>query len=289
MAEAPKPFREEEVSYLGELLGHPLNLSGFLTAITAGAILSVGFGLAPAAIPILLYVGGQAIIGLFVPSSPIFREYVNRKKRAEYREGMRAHLQEQIGQRIKRLQLEDWEDLARYQQRYTQMRDRLSQLLRLASNGSSGLSTSDLERLDDATVDYLRLVYRRILLHERLHAEDARSIEQQLADIQYQLHQDHSGVDRKRLEQAHSDLTRMLERRAGLPAKDAATAAQLITMSEAFEEIYHRVTTDPTSEGVGEFLREATERLTIEEELAMSVDEELDQLSRRKASIRLLQ
>lgn len=289
MAEAPKPFREEDVSYVGELLGHPLSLSGLLTAITAGAVLSVGFGLAPAAIPILLYIGGQALIGLFLPSSPIFREYVNSKKRAEYREALRVHLQEQIGQRSQAFRLEDWDDLVRYRQRYTQMRDRLAQLLRLAGGGRSGLSASDLERLDDATVDYLRLIYSRILLYERLNAEDSGSIERQIADIQYQLQQEHTGVDRKRLEQAHSDLTRMLDRRAGLPAKDAATAAQLITMSEAFEEIYHRVTTDPTSEGVGEFLREATERLTIEEELAMSVDDEMEQLSRRKNASRLSQ
>jgi len=284
MPEAPKPYRPEDISYFKELIGHPLSLSGLLTAITAGAILSVGFGLAPAAIPVVLFMGAQAVASLFIPSSPVFQEYVQRKKRAEHREALREHLQAQIMDRAREFHLSEWEDLVRYRQRYTQMRDRLKAILHVAGGGGPGLSPYDIEKLDDATVDYLRLIYSRILLHQRLHSAETDTTERQLADIDYELLQSHGAADRKRLEQARSDLQRMLERRAALPAKDAATAAQLITMSEAFEEIYHRLTTDPSSAGVGEFLREATERLSIEEELALSVDDEMEALTRRRAA-----
>ncbi len=46
-------------------------------------------------------------------------------------------------------------------------------------------------------------------------------------------------------------------------------------MAETFEELYHRVSSDPTAGSVTEYLQEATERLSIEEELAMATATEV--------------
>ena len=52
-------------------------------------------------------------------------------------------------------------------------------------------------------------------------------------------------------------------------------------MSEAFEEIYHRVSTDPHSGSMSDFLAEATERMSIEEELEAELDMEIQDMTAR--------
>lgn len=277
----PRDIREEDVNFLKEMVGHPASVSGLFGAITAGAIVSIAVGMGPAALPLVFYLGAQAIGALFVPSSPVFREYTLRRKRAEAREASRQHLTDRIKSKAQQADLENWSSLHDYWERYRQMRERLASLGKVAAHSQTSLSSYDLEKLDDATLDYLRLIYARMLLQERINNQDDREIYKQIRDIDQQLGQARSAVDQKRLEQARKDLERMLDRRKALPAKDAAAAAQLLTMSEAFEEVYHRITTDPMSKDVGNYLREATDRLSVEEELEMQVDDELEQLSRR--------
>ena len=52
-------------------------------------------------------------------------------------------------------------------------------------------------------------------------------------------------------------------------------------MSEAFEELYHRIVSDPGSTSVSDFLAETTERLAIEEELAFEVEEEMEEIAKK--------
>lgn len=281
MAEKP----QEQTNYLTEVLGHPVSVSGWLAVISAGALLSLVAGGGAAAIPALMWTGAQSIAALFLPGSPVFREWVDKKKRAERREAQRKHLTEEIQARLTahRFRGEGLNaEVARYGQAYERMRERLTAMTKMASNQSAAISPYDLEKLDDATVDYLRLIYARITLRERIDAQDERDLDRKLALLERQLENATGGVEEKKLRVARDDLQRLIEKRSGLPAQEAALSAQLLSTSEAFEELYHHLQTQGGGADVARFLKDATERVELEQEIAMDVDTELEDLLRRR-------
>jgi hypothetical protein len=158
------------------------------------------------------------------------------------------------------------------------MQERLKSLRKFAASDQSTLSFYDLEKLDETTLDYLRLFYSRVHLRERMGNGDG-PIHNQIGDIEEQLEQTQSSIDRKRLSTAKAHLVKILQRRARLPAKDTATAAQMTAMAETFEEMYHQVASNPGG-GVSDFLQDAIARMNIEEELGAAVEEELYDLDR---------
>lgn len=275
---------EEEANYLREMVFSGASRNGLLLSIIAGGVLSIPMGLGFAAVPIIAFLGAQAIAALFVPSSPVFRHYIDRKRNRERRGRVREQLLKSIGEYdpLKSRAGTAWvRSFADYQERYQRMNERLQNLRKVAKDRKSSLSESDLDKLDEATVDFLRLVRARMVLIDRMDAARSSDVDDQLKRVESELERSQSAVDRKRLERAKEDLERVVLRTNRLPAKDAATAAQLTTMSEAFEEVYHRIVTDPAGADVADYLREATERLSIEEELSLSVDEEMESLTRR--------
>lgn len=278
------PLPDEETNYLMEVVGHPVSVSGLLGAVTAGAALSMVAGFGPAAIPLLLWVSAETIAGLFLPSSPVFREWIDRKKRAERREALRTQLLERIRTKSMHESFQGSRlhgQLIDYREQYDRMRERVAQIAKLAAQQSASISSYDLEKLDDATVDFLRLVHARVVLHERMDAQDMNELDRQLRIIDKRLEQAEGAVERKKLEMARADLERVLTRRRGLPAQDVATATQLLSITEAVEELYHHVTTDAGGAEVGRFLQEATARINLQEEIALEVDEEMDAIARK--------
>jgi hypothetical protein len=226
--------------------------------------------------------GAEGIAALFLPSSESYRMRIDRQKREQRREAVRDHLVELIRAHDPAPHGPSWDvALADYKARYLQMRERLDALRKVAANDRSTLSTTDIEKLDDTTNDFLRLTYARIVLQDRLRAGASGDVAKQVSRIERELERTESAVDRKRLERAKQDLERVLRRQGRLPARDTATAAQLTSMAEAFEELYHRIVTDPGSTAVTDYLREATDRLAIEEELALDVESELEDVAKK--------
>jgi hypothetical protein len=271
------PGSEQDADYLKEMIRHPASGFGLLGAIAAGAVLSIPLGLGFAAIPLLAFAGAEAIAALFVPSSPVFQARIDRRKRAERREATRAYLMQKIEEKAPHPDARTaWAaEFHNATAAWARMQARLESLRRIAGDSASALSPADLERLEEAALDFLRLLYSRIQVRERMAAGRDQDIERQIASLEEQFKKTENAVDRKKLEKAWADLKRIQAQRARLPARDAAAAAQLTTMSETFEEIFHRITTDPASP-VGDYLEVAAQRLSIEEELSLAVDEELD-------------
>lgn len=283
---------DEKPNYWWEMVKHPLQVSsGSLSVIAASGLLVASGGMA-AAIPLVAYVGGLGVVSLFLPANAGFRDSVDKRKRREKRETIRSRLSQKIHMKRPRSGDDDQVDVTwrrtydDYKSRYSRLRERLDALRRLASNPQTRLSDHEIEKLDDASVDFLRLFYARIILRERIMSDDGE-VASQLASVETQLSREGLAVaDQARLKSAKLTLERVAEQRGRLPVKDAAASAQLISMSEAFEEIYHRVSTDPHSGSMSDFLAEATERMTIEEELEAELDMELEDVtarSRRRA------
>jgi len=265
---------EEAVSYLKEMVAHPASVYGLLGMLALGAVVSIPLGLGVGVIPLLAFAAGESIAALFVPNSPVFREMVDRKKRRERREKFREHLTDKIESKVGG----DHPHWAVYQR----MRERLTSLQEIAANRATSLSPYDVERLDEATVDYLGLWLARLVMSERRATLDERGIKARIESIDKQI-EGVAGVERKRLAKARQDLERILKRRTNLTARETAVEAAMLSMSDTFEEVYQRVMTDPTSTDVAQELQNAVERLGIEEELDFAVEEELgDLLQARK-------
>lgn len=117
-------------------------------------------------------------------------------------------------------------------------------------------------------------------------ASATTEIRRQIEELQKTLESEVAGVTQAKGEiDARLRATREAAARetARLPAKEATVCARLVEMGEAFEELYHRINADPTSK-VADFLSDANSRLSVEEELSLSVEDELEDLQRRRAA-----
>jgi hypothetical protein len=257
----------EPVSYLREMLTHQLSLYGLLGSLALGTLLAFPYGFGVAAIPVLCFAACEAIAALFVPSSSFFRNQIDRKKRQERREQARAHLLHEIRRRVAEDPL--WE-------LYHSLCERLVSLRQIARNRKTSLTESDVERLDDATVDFLGLWLGRLTMMERLETIDESDLKAKLKAVSAQLEAIEAHANRRHLEQAKADLERILTRRERLLARQAAVEAATLALADAFDELYQAVMTNPTSGDIGRQLQESVERLHIEEDLDLDLEDNFE-------------
>ncbi|MEL6342506.1 MAG: hypothetical protein AAFV53_05195 [Myxococcota bacterium] len=265
-----EPDKEESISYLREMLAHPTNIYGLFGTLLLAALLSFPLGLGFAIIPVLFFAAFEAIAALFIPSSPVFQEMINRKKRRERREKIRSHYVEEIQRREPDGQFH-WKA-------YHRMRERVQSLTEIADNRQTSLSDRDVERLDDATVDYLSLWLAWLVMAERWKNVDEEGIEKRVRAIDKQLEKTTKAVEKKRLTKAKSDLERILKRREGLWGRATEVEAKMLAMTDTLEEVYQRVITNPNSGNAATELQSAVERMRVEEEIDFAVDAELNDL-----------
>jgi len=261
---------DEPISYLKEMLTHPNSVYGLLGTLILATVISIPLGVGLAAIPILMYTAIQSIAALFIPSSPIFREAVNKRLRAEKREKMRDHLVAEIERRESDGQFH-WRS-------YHRMRERVTSLNEFAEARNAALGARDVERLDDVTVDYLGLWLGWLVMAERWQNTDEDGLKRRIDAIDRQLEKASGGVEAKRLAKAKEDLARILKRRESLWGRATEIEAKMLSMSDTLEEVYQRVMLNPHSGDAAEQLQHAVERMKVEEEIDYAVDAELESL-----------
>ncbi|MED5372137.1 MAG: hypothetical protein VX899_14055 [Myxococcota bacterium] len=274
MADKPHIWEEEgsaEISYLKEMITSQASIGSVLGALSVGALLSIPLGLGVGAIPILLALSGNAIAALFVPSSPVFRAKVNRRKRNQRREAAREHLQTQINQRVK----PDDPNWATYHR----MQERLDSLTAMATNRDTALTETMVQRLNDSTVDFLGLWLAWLTMRERWESVDERTLKRRIRQIEMELEKgETSGVDTHHLRKAKADLQGVLDRRQSLWSRATSVEAAMLAMADTFEEVYQRVMANPNAKEVGAELNAAVERMRVEEQLDLAVDRELSDM-----------
>lgn len=268
---------EESISYVGEMIKSPTSLYGLLGSIVAGALLSIPLGPAAGLVPLLGFGAAESIAALFIPSSPAFRAKVNRRKRTERREKARQHLSEQIAAKVP----SDDPHWAKYHR----MRERLESLNKLAQSRDSSFDAAMVQKLDDATVDYLGLWVAWLAMADRWHASDADALNKRILAIDTQLGRIDNPVELKRLKKARNDLQRILDRRDRLWSQSTSVEAAMLSMADTFEEVYQRVLQNPQSAEASAELNQAVERMRIEEELDLAIDEELGGLFNADGSL----
>lgn len=255
---------KEETSYLKEMLTHPVSMYGFLGSCALAAVLAGPLG-AAALIPLVGFVAAEGVAALFIPSSATFKNIVDKKKRAEQREKTREYLTNQI--RNKGVGVagtsKRWDT-------YGQMTNKLDSLRETAKNRATSLTEFDIEKLDDATVDFLSLWLASIVLKERKENQESANLDKRIKELDKQI--ETAGIlDKRKLEKSRDDLLKVKERHGSIDGRIAGVEAQMITMADSFEEVYHRVMTDPRSGSVTAFMNEAVEKMKLEESIDFEI------------------
>ena len=264
------PDQQEDISYLKEMLTSQTSFTGLLFTLLIAALLSIPLGLGMAAIPILSFVAIEAIAALFIPSSPVFQARIQKRKRSERREKLRTHLTNEIERRQPQSH-NHWKA-------YHRMRDRIASLHEVASRRQNALSDRDVERLDDATVNFLSMWLAWLVMEERWKTTNESDLEKRIRSIDKRLEKIEKPVERRRLEKARSELQVILQRRQSLWDRATAVEAAMLSMTDTLEEVYQRMMTNPNAGDVREELQAAVARMQVEEELDLAVDSELDDI-----------
>lgn len=279
MADAPDTWHrgldEEKPSYLAEMLLSQTNVNLGLATLAGAAVAAIPLGLAGAAIPLVLFGAGEAIASMFVPSSQTFRNFVDRKHRAKKRAAFIEHLRKQI----ERLAMRDHDNWGTYQR----MVDRATSIKDLRKHRKDVISERDLERLEDAAMDYLSLWLTQLSIDDRLDSLGASGIERQLRVTEQRLEKNPTDVT---LRKAKADLEALLQRTERLKRRKTVVDTALLALPDAVEEIYHAAITSPTAGNVASRLHEAVERLHVEQELDSKLDAELGDMPLRMPSAR---
>ena len=268
LSDLQRPAKDKKPSYLWEMLTHPLSSYGALSAITAGAVLSIPFGLGIGMLPLIAFAAGEGIAALFIPSHPVFKESVDKKKRAVQREEIRKHLVGEIEMRAGEEGRAIWAT-------YHRMRERLKSFSQMVATRDTMLSVRDVERLEDATNDFLGLWLAKLVTEERERSLNEDVIRNRLADVLKQLETVTAEVEKRRLLKAQDDLEGVLSRREGLKSRAASVEAAMVAMADTFEELFQQVVTNPSSGDVTQHLNQAVQRMRIEENLDLELEREL--------------
>lgn len=265
---------EEPPSYLWAMLTHPLNINLGLVSAAAASFLAIPFGLAGAVLPLLAFGAGEAIASMFVPSSATFRNKVDRQWKLRRRSMATEHLQREIARRA-RDKDPRWNVHAR-------LRERIDSLGEMIRHRQSGIAERDIERLEDASVDYLGLWLADLSMVERQAQVNEPEIERRIAELGKRM--EAGAADTRSLQKARADLEELLIRHRRLASRKAAVEAALLSLPDAVEEIYHAVVTTPSAGEGGARLQEAIERLRLEEELESSYGAEISEILPQKAA-----
>ena len=253
---------ETTPSYLRAMLGSQSNLYAGLGALAAGALLSIPFGFGIGAIPLIAFAAGELIAAMYVPALPTFRDQVDRRHRAATRHAARAGLLAEIEGRTKRRG-----SFMQNLQTYTRLAERVGSLYRHAEARPGQISQRDVERLDDASIEYLCMWLALLVMDDRAAAINLRDIEERVAALEREAKTPAAGTDLRQLQKARADYLSILERHRRMASRKRALDAAMLSMPDQIEEIYQTVMTAPATENAGEKLEDALAKLRLQEDI----------------------
>jgi hypothetical protein len=261
---------EKKPSYLREMLTHQGNVYAGLGSLAAATMLSIPFGFGIGAIPLVVFAAGEIIAAMYVPASIAFRDRVDRQWRNRERVTTRDRLLTEIDARAKRTGLQQQTMNA-----YSRMASRVASLYSRADDAQSRLSVADVERLDDATIEYLYMWLASLVMEERGDAIKPTEIEGRISMLDKDIASPKAGADLRQLQKARADYVNILERHHRMQSRLRALDAAMLSMPDQLEEIYQTIMTTPLSEDVGTRLEESIAKLRLQEDIEAELDGDL--------------
>lgn len=253
---------ETTPSYLSAMLGSQTNVYAGLGSLAASALLSIPFGFGIGAIPLIVFAAGELIAAMYVPALPTFREQVDRRRRAAERHATRSSLLTEIEGRTQRRGF-----YTQNLQTYQRLAERVASLYRHAEARPGQLSTRDVERLDDASIEYLCLWLALLTMDERASAVNMYDVEERITALDREAKTPAPGTDLRQLQKARADYLAILERHHRMGSRKRALEAAMLSMPDQVEEIYQTIMTTPATEDGGIKLEDALAKLRLQEDI----------------------
>ena len=255
----------KQVSYLREMLLSNSNVVALLASIAGGFLLSIPYGFGVGLLPIIGFAAGETIAALFIPYSENFRSKVDKKYRDQARAATRSHLLDEIERRRSKGAYASLES-------YQRMLDRVASLYRVANDSRTQLSVRDVEKLDDATLDYLRMWLAALVIEERARAVVLKDVEARLQIIERDLKESKPGTDQMQLQTARNEYLSLITRQRRMLSRKLGIEAAILSMPDQMDEIFQTIVTAPTSADVDSKLAESIAKLGLEEDLEAELE-----------------
>ena len=256
-------MNEPRTPYWWAFLKHPNNKLALLGLLTTAVLLSLpwggdGFGVGMLALAAIQMVGLATVPGL--PTFQARDDAMDRQRtRQSRRDALLLEVKAQGG--------------STYLRGYEQMSARVASLYRTAGNASTALSTREVERLDDLTVDYLRMCVSDAVARGSNKADLTAGVERKLRDLKSKLAA--GGLDRdneQQLLRAQADYEEALVRHNRMASRRSALEAALVSMPVRMEEVHQMVMTSPQAGNLSQLLEESVDKLRLAEEAALDVE-----------------
>jgi hypothetical protein len=254
-------------SYINEMLFSQGNVIAVLGAFAASVLLSIPYGFNASLVPLIALVAGEAIAAMFIPYSENFRAKVDKKYRDQARESTRQHLSDEIKKRVA-IQFRSFGSFDAYQR----MLQHVSSLYRIAEDSRTQLSMNDVEKLDDATLDYLSIWLALMVIEERSNAVSISDIEVRLERIDLELADIKPGTDQLQLQKARNEYLSLITRHRRMLSRKPALEAAILSMPDQMDEIYQTIVTSPSSSDVDSKLADSIAKLGLEEDLEAELE-----------------
>jgi hypothetical protein len=264
-------MEQQKPPYLREWLTSQGNVYAFLGSTAAAAVLSIPFGFGIGALPLIAFAAGEVIASMFIPASITFRDKVDRKYQQQARQNARNHLLDEISRRAP--------DGQKYDQTldiFARMRQRIDSLYRLAGDHGSQFSERDIDKLDEASMDYLYARLALLVIEDRAASIDLRQIDERLRGIERELAAPPAGADIRQLQKARADYQALAARHRRMLSRRTALEAAVLSMPDQMEEIYQMIVVAPRSQELGVKLTEAVGNLRLREEIEGEVAADLE-------------
>lgn len=259
-------MRAEEPSYVKEMLFSQWNIYALLGSVAAGVLLSLPWGFGVGLLPIIAFATVDAVAAMFIPFTEGFRSRVDKRLRREAREAQRQHLLDEIEKR---------ESSAKglgSMRAYQRMVERVTSLYRVAADSRTQLTERDVEKLDDATLDYLCMWLAGQVIDERAKSVSIRDIEVRLKIIDDDLQDAKPGTDQNQLNKARNEYLSLITRHRRMLSRKMAIEAAVLSMPDQMDEIYQTIVTAPASAEVDSKLAESIAKLGLEEDLEVELE-----------------
>jgi hypothetical protein len=254
---------DSKPSYLGAFLKHPTNHVALLAAGVLGIFASIPLGWTGLAVVGVVALGSEILAALTIPSLPSFQASVDRELHQRVRAQRRLQLLTEISNHGDTRALDT----------YQHMVARVQALYKTADDSRTTLTRTDVDKLEDLTVDYLGLCAVNLSLKQRKDNASDDTVTRRIAAVQAQLQNVALPDDEQRqLRNALNEYTEVLQRSLRLAARRSALEATLVSLPDKLEEVYQLVITSPYSSEMGGKLEESLSRLLIAEEVAAEFD-----------------
>jgi len=262
---------ENQPSYLKEMLTSQGNMYAGLASVAAAVLLSIPFGFGFGAIPLIAFAAGEFIAAMYIPATITFRDAADRRFRAKNRAAARNRLLDEIQARDKKRTACD-----QTLKTWRKMSERVEALYRHAAETRTSILIIEIERLDDATIEYLCIWLARLVMEDRAESVNLKEIEQRVAMINRELEAARPGVDARQLQKAKAEYLALVERHNRMMSRKTAIEAAMLSMPDQMEEIYQTIMTTPASEDIGSRLEDSIEKLRLQEDIEAELSGELE-------------